>query len=126
MGEKIDNCFEYNCCSPSANPGFGFGVSDVYGRRVFSLNNYMIPNDKNSFKSLQSGFARLSVPNLPLMPGTYLTSISIVENQVEWIDFIENILEFEIIPSDVFGSGKIPDKAHGIIFTHGNLVVDSR
>ncbi|UZQ55236.1 ABC transporter ATP-binding protein [Trichothermofontia sichuanensis B231] len=125
MGESVTFFFEFCCSQAINNPGFGFGVSDYTGRRIFSLNNYMIPSEKNSFKNLKKGIASLLIPSIPLMPGIYLVSVSVVENQVEWVDFVENCLEFEVYPADVFGSGKIPESSHGCIFLAGDLSVQA-
>ncbi|MGG6239887.1 ABC transporter ATP-binding protein [Nodosilinea sp. AN01ver1] len=123
MGDAINVSFRFSCDRSISSPGFGFGFEDESGRRIFSINNYMAPNSSNNISSSKEGIAVLKVDKLPLMPGKYYINISIVENQSEWVDFIERAIGFEIIPKDVFGSGKIPDSSHGLIFLDGEISV---
>jgi lipopolysaccharide transport system ATP-binding protein len=125
MGEEIQVYVEFCCREEVRNPGIGFGVSDCTGRRIFSLNNYMIPTSSNTYGLLLSGIAKLSIPKLQLIPGSYFLTISLVENQVEWIDCIEKAIEFEVSPADVFGSGKIPDASQGLVFCPGKIFIEN-
>nr|WP_290226434.1 ABC transporter ATP-binding protein [Trichocoleus desertorum] len=123
MGDSLLASFSFDCEHPVSAPGFGFGFEDQTGRRIFSLNNYMSPNPKNEFGSIKQGTVSLKIDNIPLMPGKYYISVSLVENQAEWVDFIERAIGFEVYPADIFGSGKIPDSSHGIIFFPGQITV---
>ncbi|WOD40828.1 ABC transporter ATP-binding protein [Nodosilinea sp. E11] len=125
MGEGISVLFSFDCESSVSSPGFGFGFEDQSGRRVFSLNNYMCPSLHGNLKIVKKGVASLRINKLPLMPGRYSVSISLVENQTEWVDFIERAIEFEVFPADVFGSGKIPDRSHGIVFLPGEIEIEA-
>lgn len=124
MGDSLIVYMQFECSRPVINPGFGFGIEDEQGRRIFSLNNYMIPTIKNKFKTLKSGIAKLIVDHIILLPGTYFLSVSLVEDQVIWVDFVEQAIAFEVKPSDVFGSGKIPEKNQGIVFIKGEIFVN--
>jgi len=124
MGAPLHVRFSFGSSRPIRNPGFGFGIEDGTGRRVFSLNNYMVPSDANTFATLASGEALLEVPALPLLPDTYYISVSVVEDQREWVDFVERAIAFQVHPSDCYGSGKIPEPSHGVVFVHGSVVVE--
>src|SRR6185436_11672025 len=69
MGQSLTVCFEFNCDRPIKTPGFGFGIEDEHGKRIFSLNNYMAPAGANTFLSLKAGVASLCIDSLPLLPG---------------------------------------------------------
>lgn len=118
MGEEISIYFSYKTKTPISNPGFGFGIEDEFGRRIFSLNNYMTGLFS---KSESSGVARLNIPRLTLLPGTYFVSLSLVENQVSFIDFVEQAIAIEVGPADVYQSGKIPERNQGVIFIDGTV-----
>lgn len=123
MGGKMIISFEFSCNRKIKNPGFGFGIEDENGRRVFSLNNYITPTKENMFDSVDAGIASFNIPELPLLPGTYFISLSLVENENEWIDFVGQALVFHVLPADIFESGKIQDRTHGVVFVAGQIAV---
>ena len=123
MGDNLTVCYRLAASRPIKNPGFGFGVEDIYGRRLFSANNYVMVEEVTRFHSLQEGIVKCSFDSIPLQPGTYYVSISIVEDQRVIIDYIERILVFELEAADVFKSGKVFDASQGIFFVPAKLTV---
>jgi lipopolysaccharide transport system ATP-binding protein len=121
MGSSLEVHIHFNCTRAIRNPGFGFGVEDKYGNRIFSLNNYMVPTRKNSLSLIHSGVFNLKIPSIPLMPGTYFVTPSLVEDQSEWVDCVKQAISFEVHPFDVFGSGKIPESTQGYIYLDGEV-----
>ena len=119
LGDSLKICFEYECEQDLVNPGFGFGVETIQGQRVFSLNNYMsgVPEREQ----VCSGVAELLVPEVLLTPDKYFVSLSVVQNQVEWIDYVEQALSFEVEASDIYGTGKIMEKGHGLMHVRGRV-----
>jgi lipopolysaccharide transport system ATP-binding protein len=126
MGSSLEVYIYFRCTRAVRNPGFGFGVEDEYGNRIFSLNNYMIPTKNNSLEFIRSGFFCLKIPSIPLLPGKYFITPSLVENQSEWVDYIEQAISFEIHPFDVFGSGKIPESNQGYIYIKGEIIFSEK
>lgn len=118
---------EFEADKEITRPGFGFGVEDEYGRRVFSFNSYMDPKTVDSAPA-KSGKISLTVPALPLLPGLYTVTVSIVENEREWIDLGERIIQFEVRSIDVYRTGRIPERSQGIVFVAGevDLRIDAR
>jgi hypothetical protein len=57
------------------------------------------------------------------MDGVYYVSVSIVENQVEWIDYIEQAISFEVDSKDVYNSGKLIESSQGKVFMNGKITV---
>ena len=125
MGAVLRVGFEFQAARPIRNPGFGFGIEDSTGRRVFSLNNYMVPSADNTFFSLAAGQAFLHLPMLPLLPDVYSVSVSLVEDQHEWVDYVERAITFEVAASDFYGSGKIPERSQGVVVVPGSVAVDA-
>ena len=123
MGDSLTACYRLEASKPIQNPGFGFGVEDIYGRRLFSANNYVMVEGSTNFNSLQKGIIKCNFDSIPLQPGTYYISISIVEDQKEIIDYIERILIFELEAADVYKSGKVFDSSQGIFFVPAKLIV---
>jgi lipopolysaccharide transport system ATP-binding protein len=125
MGESFSIAVEITCSRPIINPSFGFGIEDEQGRRIFSLNNYMIPRTDNTFKSIQSGIVRLKIPHNFLLSGSYFVSVSLVEQKTVWVDFVEQAISINIVDFDVYSSGSIPQKGHGCVFVDGEITFQS-
>jgi lipopolysaccharide transport system ATP-binding protein len=121
MGDGIKVCFEFSYIDVINSPVFGFGFEDVNAQRIFSLNNYVI--ESSTIGKISSGIAECFVPKLPLQPGTYKLSLSIVQNQNEWIDFIERAISFTVSPGDVYNTGKLFDKTQGVIYVQGSVTI---
>ncbi|MFM6622902.1 MAG: ABC transporter ATP-binding protein, partial [Dolichospermum sp.] len=113
MGESLNICLEFCLNRKIFNPGFGFGIEDEYGRRIFSLNNYMTGN---LTEYAQSGIASFFLSSITLLPGTYFVSISIVEDEKRWIDCVEQSISFDIQPNNVYKTGKIPERTQGVVY----------
>ena len=115
---------EFKFSKTIKNPAFGFGIEDEYGKRIFSLNNYMKPC-LDSTDSIKSGIACLELDCLPLLPGNYFITLSLAEDPRTLIDFVEQAISIEVQPYDVFKSGKLPERSQGVIFVDGNIHVQS-
>jgi lipopolysaccharide transport system ATP-binding protein len=120
MGSKVSIYIEFKLSRSFKNPAFGFGIEDEYGKRIFSLNNYMKPTSSPT-TNIISGIACLTINSLPLLPGSYFITPSIAENQHTLIDFVEQAISIEVQPYDIYNSGKIPEKSQGIIFIDGEI-----
>ncbi|MFO7902535.1 MAG: ABC transporter ATP-binding protein [Planctomycetota bacterium] len=56
-----------------------------------------------------------TIAQLPLLPGEYFVNIAMNGPQGA-IDHIENAARFRVIPSDLYGSGKLPSRRGGHVF----------
>lgn len=121
MGSGLNFCFRFQLKGHLSNPGYGFGIEDQYGKRIFSLNNYLIGKSFDTIR--KEGIVRFFLPELMLLPGDYFVSFSIVEDNNEWIDFIERALPIQVIASDIYGTGRILEPSQGIVFTRGNIEI---
>ena len=50
------------------------------------------------------------------MPGTYSLDLYLGDNPYVDFDIIYDAISFEVPPADVFGPGKLPEAAWGLIF----------
>jgi lipopolysaccharide transport system ATP-binding protein len=87
-------------------------VNDLYGRPILGGSTYY--SDSNFTHVPEMGVFECDLGNLMLMPGTYRLHIRIAVRGEE-SDSIENAGSFDVIQSDIFGSGRFPDHKHGII-----------
>jgi lipopolysaccharide transport system ATP-binding protein len=121
MGDSFSIVIEFKSKFPISNALFGFGIENSQGERITSLNNEIAGNSVPA--SIVEGKAILKVNQSNLMDGRYFVSVSIVSNQIVWIDYVEQAISFEIVPSDVYNSGKLIDKSQGKIYLNGSVNV---
>jgi lipopolysaccharide transport system ATP-binding protein len=69
---------------------------------------------RNEVFAVKSGGGALSchVAGLPLRPDAYSLNVFIGARHGIY-DFVERAMSFEIAPSDVFGTGRLPERHHG-------------
>jgi lipopolysaccharide transport system ATP-binding protein len=115
----------FRCIRPMIRPIFIFAIEDEYGQRIFTLTNDMAPTSNNQPESIQEGIASLKISNLPLVPGAYFITIKLLESQ-KTFDIVEQAMTIEVLPNDVYGSGKIPRRNQGHIFVKGEISVHNK
>jgi len=117
MGDTAILCFRYELEETCANLDFGFGIETMDGLRVFSVNHTITGGESLLPKS--HGVAKCKISSIPLVPGSYLVSLSIVDSCVEWIDYIERAISFNVVANDVYGTGKLFEKTQWCCFCQG-------
>jgi lipopolysaccharide transport system ATP-binding protein len=119
MGESFSLFFTFESMTNLNNVLFGFGIENSQGERISSLNNEIsgdpIPTE------ISNGKVCLRVESPNLMDGQYYVSVSVVTNQIEWADYIEQAFSFSVVSYDVYGSGKLITSNQGKIFMNGKV-----
>jgi lipopolysaccharide transport system ATP-binding protein len=64
--------------------------------------------------NLSTPRVRCSVQNLRLLPGSYTLNVMLGDGTDE-VDCVENAIGFNVEPSDVYGTGHIPQRRHGFL-----------
>jgi lipopolysaccharide transport system ATP-binding protein len=108
---SIEVDFDVNGCP--THPVLGVAIKTDLGTPLFSVNNRFIPGfefDKVGSTATISCHLR----DLPLMPGVYLVDL-FFGNESRDLDVVHEAIAFEVVPADVFGSGKLPPSAAGPI-----------
>jgi lipopolysaccharide transport system ATP-binding protein len=121
MGSSICFCFRFKANKLMTQPGFGFGVETIFGQRLFTLNNYIA--SRQDIQPLAEGVAVFKLPEVPLLPGKYFVSLSIVEKNTIFIDYTERALQFTVMENDVFGTGKMLQSSQGLTYVKGGVTV---
>lgn len=122
MGSSVRICFRFKLKQKLTRLVAGFGIDTIYGNRVFSLNNHLLKQKNGGFELLE-GTAVCHIPEIQLLPDNYWVSISIVDNNRTWIDYLERAIGFSIVADDVYGSGQIPTSSQGMVYIHGDVFV---
>ncbi len=119
MGRPFSLCFRFEADRPVRNPGFGFGVENLHGQRIFSLSNYLLAREAGP--QAAAGVARCRIDECVLLPGEYLASLSLVESQTTFVDYVERALRFSVAADDVYGTGRILEPSQGLVYVRGSV-----
>ncbi len=127
MGSIVTFEAEYEALSEIRDPTFGFIISDSIGTvimRAYSFESYRggVPDIRGP--GLQR--VRVSFPHFPLMPGRYQVHLWLSRHS-HAVDYVQSATAFDIVPADVYGTGRAPDNnnggycfaTHGWEFSHG-------
>jgi len=121
MGEKVKVKFSYDIHSRIKTPNFGFRITNTYGQNLFSLNSNISSKEKNESKM---GIAVFDIQDLILLPGKYYITLSVVDGETEWIDYLENVLSFSVSSSDIYGTGKLISHTQGLVAIRGAVYIE--
>jgi lipopolysaccharide transport system ATP-binding protein len=85
-------------------PNLGIVVKTSTGTALFGVNSLTTGGDTTT--EAASGMVRATFPQLPLMPGTYLIDLYLDEAGTS-LDAILDAASFDVLPGDVYGTGKL-------------------
>jgi lipopolysaccharide transport system ATP-binding protein len=85
-------------------PIVGVGVSDHFGRRIFTVASFFESDGLDPITGLSR--IRCRIPELRLGSGRYLLSISVQDRYHGELDGLENVAEFEVIWQNSYGTGE--------------------
>jgi lipopolysaccharide transport system ATP-binding protein len=95
------------------SPVLGIVVKTDTGASVFGIDNRIVKGFQ--FEKVKRGMIVCQLDRLPLMPGQYSMDLYFGDRHSS-LDWIEDAVSFSIMPSDVFGSGKLPPQHCGAFF----------
>jgi lipopolysaccharide transport system ATP-binding protein len=114
MGSSLSIHVDFDVKGFPTRPVLGVVIKTDLGTPLFGVNNRFIPGFE--FGSVGSpSTISCHLGTLPLMPGTYLVDLYL-GNESRDLDVVHEAVAFEVVPADVFGSGKLPPSVVGPIF----------
>lgn len=105
----IEIDFLANC--PVAEPHVAIGFDDSLGCRVFTAATYLTDSAPPALRRHKKLVCQLD--ELPLAPGRYCLTVNAGPQGDQWADVIDQALWFEVIASDFYGNGKLPNPDWG-------------
>ncbi len=107
-------------------PVLGVAVKTFMGAPVFAVDNETMPGPAVP-PEMSSGAITCFLDNLPLMPGTYQVDLYFRDSRdVVCSDVVYDALSFEVLPADVFGSGKLPHATFGPVLWPARWTFEAR
>nr|WP_216821028.1 ABC transporter ATP-binding protein [Singulisphaera sp. GP187] len=113
MGEGLRFVLTIRCRRALRRPQIQISISNQSGQRLFRLTT----GDQNVWFDGMQGLSEVVCETLhaPLLPGVYLTTIAVSDLEGPQ-DLVEGATTFEILPSDIFGTGRIPKGPGDLIY----------
>ena len=119
MGADLEIKVDFDMKGSPIQPALGVVIKSERGTSLFGVNNLFIPGFEFDSVRAPSTISCRFV-DLPLMPGTYFVDLYFTSVQLGSaggnLDIVQQAIAFEVIPSDVFGSGKLPHASCGPFF----------
>jgi len=112
IGENIILDFEVNSKNLIEFPHIGIGIYNYLGIRIFTVSTRF--NQKPFKPFLGSSHLCVLLRRVLLTPGEYVMKATFGEYHSD-VDIVDNVPVFEILASDYWGSGKLPDISQGVI-----------
>jgi lipopolysaccharide transport system ATP-binding protein len=120
MGDNVAIVVKFR--SPTAiRPCGSFTIKTDRGQRIFHVSDFN-SNQLSTATATDSGTVTCSLSNLPLMPGRYLVDLWLADfsRSMASFDMVADACWFEVSPSDLLGSGKLPPPSEGPVFVSGH------
>lgn len=92
-------------------PVLGVVIKTISGAAVFGMNNRVISSDREPLP-LTAGSITARFDGIPLIPGRYLIDLYFGD-QYQDTDVVHEAISFDVLPSDVFGSGRLTPPSAG-------------
>ncbi|PSN20341.1 ABC transporter ATP-binding protein [filamentous cyanobacterium CCP5] len=113
-GQDIYFALKYKCLTPLSSPTFDvyacIRVETEHKQRLFGLPSEILPIDLTQLEA--SGTFLCKVPRLPLIPGIYGITISLLVNR-QLVDKVSEAYNLLVVEGDYYGTGKLPLKSYG-------------
>jgi lipopolysaccharide transport system ATP-binding protein len=95
-------------------PVLNVTVKNMHGLSIIRANNLFI-GGFNFAQRQNTGIIACTLDKLPLLPGRYVIDLSVGDGYRD-LDTINDAITFEVLPVDVFGTGKLPPPGSAVIF----------
>jgi lipopolysaccharide transport system ATP-binding protein len=101
----------------------GITVRSVFDQKIFHFNSAMGggfgPAPRHATERV-----RIEIPGLPLMAGAYSLDLLVFEPGVRLIDRVDGALNFDVIESDLYGTGYRGEAREGLIVVPGECHIE--
>ena len=114
MGASLAIQVTFFCNSKALRPVLGVVIKNVHGMPILGVNNRFIGGYEFS-EPVRHGFITCHLETLPLMPGTYFVDLYFGDQHQDY-DIIHEAISFNVLATDVFGTGQLPPPAAGPIY----------
>lgn len=112
-GAALQVRIDYEAAAPLRDAGFGLVFATLDGVRVFLVNSEMA--GARCASAPASGSVICHIEKLPLLPGRYALEVDLWHGGAH-ADHVGDAIAFDVLPADVFGTGRLPAADHGFVW----------
>lgn len=106
IGSRLKVNVYFELPYPTAVFNVGLGFNNIFGQRVFTAHSSFQPGRLLEERAGEQVFS-CEIPSLTLMPGEYSLKVWLDLTQTG-ADAIEDAVKLTVLPSDYYGTGKVP------------------
>ena len=114
MGDDVVIDVAFEAVKPLGDVTFGVQVKNALQAPVFGINTSVVPPGP-LMTPVQKGTVSCLFEKIPLMPGIYNVDLYFGSYNQDF-DVIHEACQFEVLPANVFKSGKIPPAMSGSVY----------
>jgi lipopolysaccharide transport system ATP-binding protein len=114
MGEGLQIKLSYESPRELSGLGIGIAINDKYNQRLVVFSPAQQAPDALA-NAPDRGVVVCDIPRLNFLPDIYHVTVISADSHGE-LDRIEEATTIEVLPEDVFGTGKVPGPQHGVVF----------
>ncbi len=123
MGEGVRIRAVIRSRAEIAAASVGIGIFDAMGTRVAGVNSEEAGGPAIRLRAGRQTVVECLLPEMNLMPGTYRINFNLHRATArDALDFVRHAIEFDVIESDVFGTGRAPNR-NAVVFLHSRWEV---
>jgi lipopolysaccharide transport system ATP-binding protein len=108
-GDSLTLQVSYQALRPLQDPKVGFVIYSMEGQALLNANNHYQSNTKSLLEPTLRGSMICELGQVPLMEGIYSISLWLGDS-IQNFHHIENVLTFEVMNRDIWGTAKTPPK----------------
>jgi lipopolysaccharide transport system ATP-binding protein len=113
MGERLAVSVSFSS-QRAFTPVLNVTIKNIQGLSIIRANNLFI-GGFDFVERKNSGIITCTFDKLPLLPGRYVIDLSLGDGFRD-LDTVSDAITFEVLPADVFGTGKLPPQGSAVVF----------
>jgi hypothetical protein len=125
MGEGMRIVVDVEGMSEYRDALIGVIFKSKDGQWITSINSGMSCSHVDEPRQTQER-AILRIPTIPLTPGPYWIDLSVAQQGIGRLDYVENAASFTVAEEDVYGSGYRISQYFGLVYLMGDWEIRSK
>lgn len=122
MGDSLSVCVGFTS-EEGTRPILGMVIKTMTGQAIFGVNNRVV-SAPTLDRPIKSGMISATVDRIPLAPGMYFVDLYLGDEYGDH-DIAQEAVTFEVLETDVFGTGKLPPPVAGPIVWPARFQIDA-
>jgi len=87
-------------------------ICDIFGTKLAQVHSKIQSNV--DLKGIRQARVRCFLEDLRFVPGDYTLTI-VVGDSKDFLDTIDNVLSFSVMPTNIYKTGRLPQRNHGLV-----------